>query len=74
MDVFELRDRSSTTRRQAAVRPVPPRLAEQWQKEMASKFHVDATLVLPSTAGRGRHCLNARGSCAVLPGTRGSSG
>ena len=30
----------------------PPHLAEQWQKEMATKFHLDATLVLPSTAGR----------------------
>jgi superfamily II DNA or RNA helicase len=29
----------------------PPHLAEQWRKEMASKFHLDATLVLPSTAG-----------------------
>lgn len=27
-----------------------PQLAEQWQAEMADKFHIDATLVLPSTA------------------------
>jgi superfamily II DNA or RNA helicase len=27
-----------------------PQLAEQWRDEMAEKFHLDATLVLPSTA------------------------
>ncbi len=30
----------------------PPHLAEQWQKELASKFHIDAELVLSSTATR----------------------
>ncbi len=30
----------------------PPHLAEQWQREMAEKFHIDAELVLPSTAPR----------------------
>ena len=30
----------------------PPHLAEQWQAELASKFHLDATLVLASTAAR----------------------
>jgi len=30
----------------------PPQLAEQWQKELANKFHIDAELVLPSTARR----------------------
>jgi len=30
----------------------PPHLAEQWQAELASKFHLDAELVLSSTAGR----------------------
>jgi superfamily II DNA or RNA helicase len=30
----------------------PPHLAEQWQEELSSKFHIDATLVLASTAGR----------------------
>ncbi len=30
----------------------PPHLAEQWQAEMASKFHLSAELVLTSTAGR----------------------
>jgi superfamily II DNA or RNA helicase/uncharacterized membrane protein len=30
----------------------PPHLAEQWQSELASKFHIDAELVLSSTASR----------------------
>jgi superfamily II DNA or RNA helicase len=30
----------------------PPQLAEQWQRELASKFHVEAELVLPSTVSR----------------------
>jgi len=30
----------------------PPHLATQWQAEMVDKFHLDAELVLPSTAGR----------------------
>lgn len=30
----------------------PPHLAEQWQKELAEKFHIDAELVLSSTASR----------------------
>ncbi|RZM79123.1 helicase-related protein [Leptolyngbya iicbica] len=30
----------------------PPHLAEQWQLELQSKFHIDAELVLPSTATR----------------------
>ena len=30
----------------------PPHLAEQWQAELASKFHIEATLVLASTAAR----------------------
>ena len=35
----------------------PPHLAEQWQAELAEKFHIDAELVLPSTAARlERHC------------------
>jgi superfamily II DNA or RNA helicase len=28
----------------------PPQLAEQWQAELAEKFHIDATLVLSATA------------------------
>jgi len=35
----------------------PPYLAEQWQAELASKFHIEAELVLSSTASRlERHC------------------
>ncbi|MGA2452736.1 MAG: helicase-related protein [Solirubrobacteraceae bacterium] len=30
----------------------PPHLAEQWQHELVSKFHIDAELVLPSTTRR----------------------
>jgi len=30
----------------------PPHLAEQWQKELEDKFHIDAELVLANTAGR----------------------
>lgn len=30
----------------------PPHLAEQWQDELASKFHIDAEVVLASTAAR----------------------
>lgn len=30
----------------------PPALAEQWQAELHDKFHIDAELVLPSTAPR----------------------
>jgi hypothetical protein len=28
----------------------PPHLAEQWEKELREKFHIDATRVIPSTA------------------------
>jgi superfamily II DNA or RNA helicase len=30
----------------------PPHLAEQWQSELANRFHLDAQLVLPSTVRR----------------------
>ena len=30
----------------------PPQLAEQWQAELREKFHIEAELVLPSTAAR----------------------
>lgn len=30
----------------------PPHLAEQWQRELANKFHIDAKLVLASTVAR----------------------
>lgn len=37
----------------------PPQLAEQWQKELAEKFHIDAQLVLPSTINRLERGLGA---------------
>ncbi len=37
----------------------PPHLAEQWQKELLEKFHIDAELVLPSTVGRLERGLSA---------------
>ncbi len=30
----------------------PPHLAEQWQRELSTKFHIEAELVLPSTVTR----------------------
>lgn len=39
-----------TARRLAVL--CPPHLAEQWQRELADKFHLDAELVLASTAAR----------------------
>lgn len=36
----------------------PPHLAEQWQAELASKFYIDAELVLSSTAARLERGLN----------------
>ena len=37
----------------------PPPLAEQWQKELAEKFHIEAELVLPSTVNRLERGLGA---------------
>lgn len=37
----------------------PPQLAEQWQKELAEKFHLEAELVLPSTISRLERGLGA---------------
>jgi superfamily II DNA or RNA helicase len=45
----ELLDTGAATRMAVLC---PPHLAEQWQAELESKFHLDATLVLPSTAAR----------------------
>lgn len=39
----------------------PPHLAEQWQMELAEKFHIQAELVLPSTARRLERNLSAIG-------------
>jgi len=45
----ELLDRGEVTRLAVLC---PPHLAEQWQRELANKFSIDAELVLPSTARR----------------------
>ncbi len=45
----ELLDRGEI-RRMAVL--CPPQLAEQWQRELAEKFHIDAELVLSSTIQR----------------------
>ena len=45
----ELLERGEVTRLAVLC---PPHLAEQWQKEMAEKFHIDAELVLSSTVRR----------------------
>jgi len=47
--VRELLDRGEATRLAVLC---PPHLAEQWQKELADKFHIHAELVLPGTASR----------------------
>lgn len=39
----------------------PPHLAEQWQSELNEKFHIQAELVLPSTARRLERNLSAIG-------------
>lgn len=50
----ELLDRSEVSRMAVLC---PPQLAEQWQGELQDKFHLDAELVLPSTASRlERYC------------------
>jgi superfamily II DNA or RNA helicase len=46
----------------------PPHLADQWKKELASKFHLHAELVLPSTAARlERSCLAGQSLFEVYP-------
>jgi len=45
----ELLERGEVTRLAVLC---PPHLAEQWQREMAEKFHIDAELVLSSTVQR----------------------
>jgi SNF2 family DNA or RNA helicase len=45
----ELIDRGEATRLAVLC---SPQLAEQWQRELRKKFHIDAELVLPSTAAR----------------------
>jgi len=46
----------------------PPHLAEQWQRELKEKFHLDAEVVLPSTATRlERQCLAGQSLFEVFP-------
>jgi len=45
----ELLDRGEISRMAVLC---PPPLAEQWQSELRDKFHIEAELVLPSTAAR----------------------
>ena len=48
----------------------PPHLAEQWQAELAAKFHIDAELVLTSTAGQlERSCAFGESVFEVFPYT-----
>lgn len=47
--VRELLDRGEVSRFAVLC---PPQIAEQWQVELATKFHLDAELVLPGTVGR----------------------
>jgi len=50
----ELIDRGESSR---LVVLCPPQLAEQWQGELSTKFHIEAELVLPSTVSAlERHC------------------
>ncbi len=63
----ELLDRGEV-RRLAVL--CPPPLAEQWQAELREKFHLDAELVLPSTAGRlERNCRMDQSVFDVYPYT-----
>src|SRR5947209_12414179 len=51
----ELIDRGEVSRMTVLC---PPQLAEQWQAELQEKFHLDAELVLASTASRlERYCI-----------------
>ena len=47
--VREMLDRGEITRFSVLC---PPQLAEQWQRELRTKFHIDAERVLPSTINR----------------------
>jgi superfamily II DNA or RNA helicase len=48
----------------------PPHLAEQWQAELATKFHLDAELVLGSTAGHlERACGAGESIFDIFPNT-----
>jgi superfamily II DNA or RNA helicase len=61
----ELMDRGEATRLAVLC---PPHLAEQWQAELKDKFHIDAELVLSSTAGRlERNCMVGQSIFEVYP-------
>ncbi len=61
----ELLDRGEA-RRLAVI--CPPHLAEQWQLELKDKFHIDAELVLASTAARlERFCAPGQSLFEVFP-------
>jgi hypothetical protein len=61
----ELLDRGEVSRLAVLC---PPHLAEQWQGELRDKFHIDAELVLPSTAGRlERRCRLGQSLFEVYP-------
>lgn len=48
----------------------PPHLAEQWQRELSAKFHLDAELVLPHTVKRlERNCRQNESIFDVYPFT-----
>lgn len=52
----ELIERGEVTRMAVLV---PPHLAEQWQKELSEKFHIEAELLLSSTVSRLERGLRA---------------
>jgi SNF2 family DNA or RNA helicase len=61
----ELLDRGEITRTAVLC---PPHLAEQWQAELAEKFHIEAELVLSSTASRlERNCAMGQSLFEVYP-------
>lgn len=61
----ELLDRGEITRTAVLC---PPHLAEQWQVELAEKFHIEAELVLSSTASRlERNCAMGQSLFEVYP-------
>ncbi|CAN5209166.1 helicase-related protein [soil metagenome] len=59
----ELLDRGEITRMSVLC---PPHLAEQWQAEMRSKFHIDAELVVAASAARLERSLMLRAGESVF--------
>src|SRR5437667_6710498 len=63
--VRELLDRGEVQRLAVLC---PPHLAEQWQRELSRKFHIEAELVLPGTAARlERRCRQTESLFEVYP-------